>query len=210
MATVSYRYDIKFGGNSVSQVKVNGTDVKRVKVDGNDVVHKFITYKTTATIKCYIRFSSLKASSDYTVCGDDCSDVRGDGYFFVSSTTSGDSLSDSGGSIPLVEVYFGNGYILERLNNLRKTFSNLDPKNSQTFNNFSCDTTGYPDKSNAQFRVAAFYDTDSGGSWLRTSWGDVNISERKYTPYMTPNTSTTATILLGSISKTFTRTVQEY
>lgn len=211
MATVSYTYDLKCNGGNVSQVKVNGTDVKRVKVNGVDVIHKFITYKTTATINCYIRFSSLKADPADTSCGDYYSDVSGIGNFYVEASTTGDSLSDSGGSIPNVEVYFRSGHILEVRNNYHDTFSNLDPKNAQTFNNFNISATKFLTSPNTQFNMLAFYDGYSDGSVLRTSWGNVNISAEKPTPYITPGgSSITTSILLGSISKTFIRTVQEY
>lgn len=214
MATVSYTYDIKCNGGNVSQVKINGTDVKRVKVNGVDVIHKFVTYKTTATIYVWMHISELRAGPVYTSCGNYYSDVDGKGYFFVSCSTSGDSLSDSGGSIPNVEVYFRRGRILGAPNNYHDTFSNLDPNKLQTFNNFFQSTTTYItdkyEERNEPFRVSAFKDYYSDGSELKTSWGNVNISAEKYTPYLTQDTSTAADIVLGSISKTFTKTVQEY
>lgn len=212
MSTVSYTYDLKCNGGNVSQVKINGTDVKRLKVNGVDVIHKFVTYKCTATIYVWIHFSQLYARPSYESCGDYFSDVDGNGHFFVSSSTSGDSLSDSGGSIPNVEVYFRRGFILGVLYNYHDTFSNLDPNKSQDFNNFSTLATvsigSYDD--NEPFRLSAFKDAYSDGSELRTSWGNVNISAEKYTSYITQNTNTITSILLGSISKTFTKTVQEY
>lgn len=212
MATVSYTYDLKCNGGNVSQVKINGTDVKRVKVNGNDVIHKFVTYQTTAKIYVWMHISELRAGPAYTSCSDYYSDVDVKGYFFVSSSTSGDSLSDSGGSIPNVEVYFRSGYILGIQNNHHDTFSNLDPNKLQTFNNFSKFATVFIDSNDADtpFRLSAFKDYYSNGSELRTSWGNVNISAEKYTPYLTQGTSTAADIVLGSISKTFTKTVQEY
>ena len=210
MATVSYTYDLKCNGGNISQVKINGTDVKRVKVNGVDVIHKFVTYKTTATIYVWMHISELRAGPAYTSCGYYYSDVYGKGYFFVSSSTSGDSLSDSGGSIPNVEVYFKRGYILGIQNNYHDTFSNLDPNKLQTFNNFFQSKTAYEYRDrNEPFHVSAFKDY-SNGSELKTSWGNVNISAEKYTPYLTQDTSTAADIVLGSISKTFTKTVQEY
>lgn len=214
MATVSYTYDLKCNGGNVSQVKINGTDVKRLKVNGVDVIHKFVTYKTTATIYVWMHISELRAGPVYTSCGYYYSDVDGKGYFFVSSSTSGDSLSDSGGSIPNVEVYFRRGHILGIQNNYHDTFSNLDPNKLQTFNNFFQSKTAYItdkyEERNEPFRVSAFKDYYSDGSELKTSWGNVNISAEKYTPYLTQDTSTAADIVLGSISKTFTKTVQEY
>ena len=214
MSTVSYTYDLKCDGSNVSQVKINGTDVKRLKVNGKDVIHKFVTYKTTATIYVWMHISELRAGPVYTSCGNYYSDVDGKGYFFVSSSTSGDSLSDSGGSIPNVEVYFRRCHILETLNNHHDTFSNLDPNKLQTFNNFFQSITAYItdkyEERNEPFRVSAFKDYYSDGSELKTSWGNVNISAEKYTPYLTQDTSTAADIVLGSISKTFTKTVQEY
>lgn len=212
MATVSYTYDLKCNGGNVSQVKINGTDVKRLKVNGKDVIHKFVTYQTTAIIYVWMHISELRAGPAYTSCGDYYSDVDGKGYFFVSSSTSGDSLSDSGGSIPNVEVYFRRCFILGRQNNHHDTFSNLDPNKLQTFNNFSSFATAFIDSYDADepFRLSAFKDYYSDGSELKTSWGNVNISAEKYTPYLTQGTSTAADIVLGSISKTFTRTVQEY
>lgn len=212
MATVSYTYDLKCNGKNVSQVKINGTDVKRVKVNGNDVIHKFVTYKTTATIYVWINFSQLHAGPSYKSCGDYFSDVHGNGHFSVSSSTSGDSLSDSGGSIPNVEVYFRRTNIFDYQINHHDTFSNLDPNKSQTFNNFSTFANAFIDSYDADkpFRLLAFKDVYSDGSVLRTSWGNVNISAEKYTPYITQNTNTPTSILLGSISKTFTKTVQEY
>ena len=214
MATVSYTYDLKCNGGNVSQVKINGTDVKRLKVNGVDVIHKFVTYKTTATIYVWMHISELRAGPVYTSCGNYYSDVDGKGYFFVSSRTSGDSLSDSGGSIPKVEVYVRRCHILETLNNHHDTFSNLDPNKLQTFNNFFQSITAYItdkyEERNEPFRVSAFKDYYSDGSELKTSWGNVNISAEKYTPYLTQYTSTAADIVLGSISKTFTKTVQEY
>lgn len=212
MATVSYTYDLKCNGGNVSQVKINGTDVKRVKVNGNDVIHKFVTYTTKATIYVGIYFSQLYASPIYTRCGDYCSDVDGDGYFYVASSTSGDSLSDSGGSIPNVEVYFRRTKVLNIQINHHDTFSNLDPNKSQTFNNFSSYETVFMNRYDADkpFRLLAFKDVYSDGSVLRTSWGNVNISAEKYTPYITQNTNTPTSITLGFISKIFTKTVQEY
>lgn len=214
MATVSYTYDLKCNGGNVSQVKINGTDVKRVKVNGTDVIHKYITYRTTAIIYVWMHISELRADPAYISCGNYYSDVKGKGYFFVSSSTSGDSLSDSGGNIPNVEVYFRRGHILGIQNNHHDTFSNLDPNKLQTFNNFFQSTTAYvtdkDEEINEPFRVSAFKDYYSDGSVLKTSWGNVNISAEKYTPYLTQGTSTAADIVLGSISKTFTKTVQEY
>lgn len=214
MSTVSYTYGLKCNDGNVSQVKINGADVKRLKVNGVDVIHKFVTYKTKATIYVCMHISELSAGPVYTSCGNYYSDVDGKGYFFVSSSTSGDSLSDSGGSIPNVEVYFRRGYILGILNNYNDTFSNLDPNKSQTFNNFFHSPTVYItdkyEERNEPFRVSAFNDYYSDGSELKTSWGNVNISAEKYTPYLTQGTSKAADIVLGLISKTFTKTIQEY
>ncbi len=207
MATVSYTYDLKCNENNVSQVKVNGTDVKRLQVNGKDVIHKFVTYKCTATIHCWIYYSSLKAGAVYQSCNDDYVDVEGTGYFFVSYGTSGDSLSDSGGSIPNVEVYFRRAMMLDTLCFHHETFSNLDPKTNQTFGNFR----GFDTYSigSDPFSVEIFRDVYSDGSELRTDWGNVNISA-KLDALLYSNSETASSAILGSISKTFTRTVQEY
>lgn len=210
MATVSYTYDLKCNGSNVSQVKINGTDVKRLKVNGKDVIHKFVTYSCTATIKCSLYFTSLKTSALYQSCGDDYTDITATGFFYVWESTSGDSLSDSGGSIPNVEVYFRRVYLLEH--SLapyfhHDTFSNLSPVSESRFGQFSDSTT--LQVSSKSFLVDVFYDAYSDGSELRTDWGNVNISAKK-SAWLNADTNTEFPIILGSISKTFTRTVQEY
>lgn len=215
MATATYTYDLKCNGNNVSQVKINGTDVKRVKVNGKDVIHKFVTYKTTATIKCFLRFNSLTARGSYYECGEWYSDVLGSGFFYVSYSADGDSLSDSGGSIPKVEVYFRRGNVLNTQISYHETFSQLDPTVNQQFKSFDVGPRRYFVTSiNADrddpFDADVFYDGYLDGSVLRTSWGDVNISASKYVTLTPGGTSMSTDILLGSISKTFTKTVQEY
>lgn len=212
MATVSYTYDLKCNDGNVSQVKINGTDVKRLKVNGVDVIHKFVTYKCTATINCSLRFTSLKTSVLYKSCGDDYTDITATGFFYVWHSVRGDSLSDSGGSIPDVEVYFRRVYIL--LNSSvytpdfhHATFSNLSPVSESRFGQFSDSVT--LQVSSEPFLVNVFHDEYSNGSELRTDWGNVNISEERTTQCYS-NTNRVVNIKLGSISKTFTRTVQEY
>lgn len=209
MATVSYTYGLKCNGGNVSQVKINGTDVKRVKVNGTDVIHKFVTYSCTATIKCSLYFTSLKTSALYQSCNDDYTDITATGYFYVSSSTSGDSLSDSGGIIPNVEVYFRRVHILNTFAPKfhYDTFSNLSPVSESHFGSFSDSTT--VQVSSKSFLVDVFHDVYSDGSVLRTDWGDVNISA-KQSAWLNANTNIEFPIILGSISKTFTRTVQEY
>ena len=210
MATVSYTYDLKCDGSNVSQVKINGTDVKRLKVNGKDVIHKFVTYSCTAAITCSLYFTSLKTSALYQSCGDDYTDITATGFFYVWESTSGDSLSDSGGSIPNVEVYFRRVYLLEHSFAPyfhHDTFSNLSPVSESRFGQFSDSNT--LQVSSNPFLVDVFYDAYSDGSELRTDWGNVNISAKK-SAWLNADTNTEFPIILGSISKTFTRTVQEY
>ena len=210
MATVSYTYDLKCNGGNVSQVKINGTDVKRLKVNGKDVIHKFVTYKTTATITCSLYFTSLKTSALYWSCSDECTDITATGFFYVWESTSGDSLSDSGGSIPNVEVYFRRAHIFRNYlapDFYHDTFSNLSPVSESRFGQFSDSTT--LQVSSEPFLVDVFHDNYSDGSELRTDWGNVNISAKK-SAWLNADTNTEFPIILGSISKTFTRTVQEY
>lgn len=210
MATVSYTYDLKCNEKNVSQVKVNGTDVKRLKVNGKDVIHKFVTYSCTATIKCSLYFTSLKTSALYQSCNDDYTDITATGFFYVWESTSGDSLSDSGGSIPNVEVYFKKVQILGRSlvpDFYHATFSNLSPVSESRFGQFSDSTT--LQVSSKSFLVDVFHDVYSDGSELRTDWGNVNISA-KQSAWLNADTNIEFPIILGSISKTFTRTVQEY
>ena len=213
MATVSYTYDLKCNDGNVFQVKINGTDVKRVKVNGIDVIHKFVTYSCTATIKCSLYFTSLKTSALYQSCGDDYTDITATGFFYVWESTSGDSLSDSGGSIPNVEVYFRRVNILKRSyyqytpDFHHDTFSNLSPVSETRFGQFSDSATLYV--SSEPFLVDVFHDEYSDGSELRTDWGNVNISAKR-SAWLNADTNTEFPIILGSISKTFTRTVQEY
>lgn len=210
MATVSYTYDLKCNGGNVSQVKINGTDVKRLKVNGNDVIHKFVTYSCTATITCSLYFTSLKTSALYWSCSDECTDITATGFFYVWESTSGDSLSVSGGSIPNVEVYFRRVNILGTYYNpyfYHDTFSNLSPVSESRFGQFSDSTT--LQVSSEPFLVDVFHDNYSDGSELRTDWGNVNISAKK-SALLHAGTNTEFPIILGSISKTFTRTVQEY
>ena len=209
MATVSYTYDLKCNGSNVSQVKINGTDVKRLKVNGKDVIHKFVTYSCTATITCSLYFTSLKTSALYQSCGYDYTDITATGFFYVWESTSGDSLSDSGGSIPNVEVYFRRAHILVSSYPYfyHDTFSNLSPVSESRFGQFSDSTT--LQVSSKPFLVDVFYDAYSDGSELRTDWGNVNISAKK-SAWLNADTNTEFPIILGSISKTFTRTVQEY
>lgn len=214
MATVSYTYDLKCNGGNISQVKINGTDVKRLKVNGVDVIHKFVTYKCTATINCSLRFISLKTSTLYQSCGDDYTDITAAGFFYVWHSVRGDSLSDSGGSIPDVEVYFRRVHILRPpspfeypTNFYHDTFSNLSPVLESRFGHFSDSIT--LQVSSEPFLVNVFHDEYSDGSELRTDWGNVNISKERTTQCYS-KTNKVVNIKLGSISKTFTRTVQEY
>ena len=210
MSTVYYTYDLKCNDGNVSQVKINGTDVKRLKVNGNDVIHKFVTYSCTATITCSLYFTSLKTSALYWSCSDECTDITATGFFYVWESTSGDSLSDSGGSIPNVEVYFRSAHILGTYYNpdfYHATFSNLSPVSESRFGQFSDNTT--LQVSSEPFLVDVFHDEYSNGSELRTDWGNVNISAKK-SAWLNADTNTEFPIILGSISKTFTRTVQEY
>ena len=211
MATVSYTYDLKCNGGNVSQVKINGTDVKRLKVNGKDVIHKFVTYSCTATITCSLYFTSLKTSALYWSCSDECTDITATGFFYVWESTSGDSLSDSGGSIPNVEVYFRRVHILgDYYSNpdfYHDTFSNLSPVSESRFGQFSDSIT--LQVSSEPFLVNVFRDNYSDGSELRTNWGNVNISAER-SAWLNADTNTEFPIILGSISKTFTRTVQEY
>lgn len=210
MATVSYTYDLKCNDGNVSQVKINGTDVKRLKVNGNDVIHKFVTYSCTATINCSLYFTSLKTSALYWSCSDKYTDITATGFFYVWESTSGDSLSVSGGSIPNVEVYFRSVHILGAYYNpdfYHATFSNLSPVSESRFGQFS-DSTSLQ-VSSEPFLVDVFHDEYSNGSVLRTDWGNVNISAKK-SALLNAGTNKEFPIILGSISKTFTRTVQEY
>ena len=211
MATVSYTYDLKCNDGNVSQVKINGTDVKRLKVNGKDVIHKFVTYKCTATINCSLRFTSLKTSALYQSCSDDYTDITATGFFYVWHSVRGDSLSDSGGSIPNVEVYFRRVHILLKSSFIpdfhHATFSNLSPVSESRFGQFSDSVT--LQVSSEPFLVNVFHDEYSDGSELRTDWGNVNISEERTTQCYS-GTNRVVNIKLGSISKTFTRTVQEY
>ena len=210
MATVSYTYDLKCDGSNVSQVKINGTDVKRLKVNGKDVIHKFVTYSCTATITCSLYFTSLKTSALYQSCGNDYTDITATGFFYVWESTSGDSLSDSGGSIPNVEVYFRRVYLLEHSfapDFHHDTFSNLSPVSESRFGQFSDSNT--LQVSSNPFLVDVFHDFYSDGSELRTDWGNVNISAER-SVWLHADTNIEFPIILGSISKTFTRTVQEY
>lgn len=210
MATVSYTYDLKCNGGNVSQVKINGTDVKRLKVNGNDVIHKFVTYKCTATINCSLRFTSLETSALYWSCSYEYTDITATGFFYVWHSVRGDSLSDSGGSIPNVEVYFRRVYILGYSPDFyHDTFSNLSPVSESRFGQFSDRVTLDVSSSPEPFLVSVFHDEYSDGSELRTDWGNVNISEERTTQCYS-NTNRVVNIKLGSISKTFTRTVQEY
>lgn len=211
MSTVCYTYDLKCNDGNVSQVKINGTDVKRLKVNGNDVIHKFVTYKCTATINCSLRFTSLKTSALYWSCGADYTDITATGFFYVWYSVRGDSLSDSGGSIPNVEVYFrrvhilGTTYYTPDFNHA--TFSNLSPVSELRFGQFSDSIT--LQVSSEPFLVNVFHDEYSDGSELRTDWGNVNISEERTTQCYS-ETNRAFNIKLGSISKTFIRIVQEY
>ena len=209
MATVSYTYDLKCDGSNVSQVKINGTDVKRLKVNEKDVSHKFVTYSCTATITCSLYFTSLKTSALYQSCGDDYTDITATGFFYVWESTSGDSLSDSGGSIPNVEVYFRRAHILVSSYPYfyHDTFSNLSPVSETRFGQFSDSTT--LQVSSNPFLVDVFHDFYSDGSELRTDWGNVNISA-KQSVWLHADNNIEFPIILGSISKTFTKTVQEY
>lgn len=210
MATVSYTYDLKCNGGNISQVKINGTDVKRVKVNGVDVIHKFVTYSCTATITCSLYFTSLKTSALYQSCSDDYTDITATGFFYVWESTSGDSLSDSGGSIPNVEVYFRRAHILYSYwtpDFHHATFSNLSPVSESRFGQFSDSIT--LQVSSEPFLVDVFHDEYSDGSELRTDWGNVNISAKE-SVWLNANTNIDFPIILGSISKTFTKTVQEY
>lgn len=214
MSTVYYTYDLKCNGGNVSQVKINGTDVKRLKVNGNDVIHKFVTYKCTATINCSLRFTSLETSALYWSCSYEYTDITATGFFYVWHSVRGDSLSDSGGSIPNVEVYFRRAHILLKSSFgqyapdfYHDTFSNLSPVSESRFGQFSDSVT--LQVSSEPFLVNAFHDEYSDGSELRTDWGNVNISEERTTQCYS-NTNRVVNIKLGSISKTFTRTVQEY
>lgn len=210
MATVSYTYDLKCNDGNVSQVKINGTDVKRLKVNGVDVIHKFVTYSCTATITCSLYFTSLKTSALYWSCSDKCTDITATGFFYVWESTSGDSLSASGGSIPNVEVYFRRVHILDPSlypDFHHDTFSNLSPVSESRFGQFSDSTT--LQVSSESFLVDVFHDVYSDGSELRTDWGNVNISAKR-SAWLHADTNIEFPIILGSISKTFTRTVQEY
>ena len=209
MSTVYYTYDLKCNDGNVSQVKINGTDVKRLKVNGKDVIHKFVTYSCTAAITCSLYFTSLKTSALYQSCGDDYTDITATGFFYVWESTSGDSLSDSGGSIPNVEVYFRRAHILGNYypDFYHDTFSNLSPVSESRFGQFSVSETLLV--SSKSFLVAVFYDSYSDGSELRTDWGNVNISAKR-SVWLQADTNREFPIILGSISKTFTRTIQEY
>lgn len=135
---------------------------------------------------------------------------------YVWESTSGDSLSDSGGSIPNVEVYFRRVHILKPSSSSHwytpyfhhYTFSNLSPVSESRFGQFS-DSYYTLQVSSEPFLVDVFHDEYSDGSELRTDWGNVNISAKK-SAWLNADTNIEFPIILGSISKTFTRTVQEY
>lgn len=225
MATVSYTYDLKCNGGNVSQVKINGTDVKRVKVNGNDVIHKFVKYTTTVTLNCYIRFDEITKVDRYDECGETYVIYKCNGQILVGYSTSGDSMSDSGAEVPVVELYFRRYKICEEhlgypeLNH--ETFSDITPGElgwhptgiggallypvGTTVHEFSREYTDLSEEG-----CAYFGDVYEDGSYLRTPWGDVNISAHHNISNFTGTSVEYKYVLLGSISKTFTRTVQEY
>lgn len=225
MATVSYTYDLKCNGGNVSQVKINGTDVKRVKVNGNDVIHKFVKYTTTVTLNCYIRFDEITKTGTYNVCGETYISYKCNGQILVGYSTSGDSMSDSGAEVPAVELYFRRYAICEEhfsdLELHHKTFSDITPGElgwyptgiggaplypvGTTVYEFSREYTDFSEES-----CAYFSDYYKNGSNLRTPWGNVNISASHDIPDFTGTSVEYKYVLLGSISKTFTRAVQEY
>lgn len=223
--TVSYTYDLKCNGGNVSQVKINDTDVKRVKVNGVDVIHKFVKYTTTVTLNCYIRFDEITKTGTYDACGETYIEYKCNGQILVGYSTSGDSVDDSGAEVPAVELYFRRYGICEshfpRPELYHKTFSNIMPRElgwyptgidgassypvGTTVHEFSREYTEYSEDASADF--SDFYEN---GSELRTPWGNVNISASHDIPDFTGTSVEYKYVLLGSISKTFTKTVQEY
>lgn len=230
MATVSYTYGLKYNGGNVSQVKINGTDVKRVKVNGNDVIHKFVKYTTTVTLNCYIRFDKITKTGTYYECGEAYIEYKCNGQILVGYSTSGDSMSDSGAEVPVVGLYFCRYRICEgwgwgglgRPELYQETFSNITPRElgwyptgiggallypvGTTVHEFSREYTCFSEDD----YCAYFGDVYEDGSYLRTPWGDVNISAHHNISNFTGTSVEYKYVLLGSISKTFTRTVQEY
>lgn len=222
MATASYIYNLKCNGGNVSQVKINGTDVKRVKVNGVDVIHKIVEYTTTVTLECYIRFDEITKTDTYDACGERYTCYKCNGQILVGYSTSGDSMSDSGAEVPAVGLYFrryiiGGGYFsYPKL--YHETFSNITPRKldwyltgiddaplypvGTTVHEFSCE---YEDSYDAYFG-----DDYEDGSDLSTPWGNVNISAHHNMPNFTGTSVEYKYVLLGSISKTFTRAVLEY
>lgn len=220
MATVSYTYDLKCNGGNVSQVKINGTDVKRVKVNRVDVIHKFEKYTTTVTFNCYIRFDKITKTEEWTQCGDTYAVYDYEGRIFVNFTSSGDSINDTGGVLPAVEFYFRQYFICNELKLYHKTISNIKPS-IEIYHPFSYPigtevysfSGSFTKEKDSDFVLCG--DLYSDGSEMRTSWGNLNISASHYLSEFTKGTVDIESeknkyIKLGSISKTFTKTVQEY
>lgn len=225
MATVSYTYDLKCNSGNVSQVKINGTDVKRVKVNGVDVIHKFVKYTTKVTLDCYIRFDEIAEIDTYDVCGVVSTVYKCNGQILVGYRTSGDSMSNSGAEVPAVGLYFCSYRICEEVLFIpelyHETFSNITPQKLDWFQtgiggvSFPVGTTVHEFSreryaGSDEYDCAYFGDEYENGSCLITPWGDVNISARHSISDFTGTSVEYKHVLLGSISKTFTRTVQEY
>ena len=219
MATVSYTYDLKCNGGNVSQVKINGTDVKRVKVNGVDVIHKFVKYTTTVNINCYIIFNKIIYTGDYTECGATYHYYDYEGTIFVNYTYSGDSIDSTGAVIPTVDFYFRRYHIGDALELYHKTFSNIEPSFDSGSLSYPVGKTVYEfwgtfDKDN-DADITLCEDMYSNGSEMKTSWGNVNISAGHNLSEFTNgvvniDTVENVYIKLGSISRSFTKTVQEY
>lgn len=218
MATVSYTYKLKCNGGNVSQVKINGTDVKRVKINGVDVINKFSTYTVTVTLNCYIIFREIRKITEYTECGKIYTHYEYTGEIIVSYTLSGD-VGNVDVVIPVVEFYFREYYICQNFYFSHKTLSNIEPSwevenpiyhNPEGTNVYSFSGSFTKGKGDDYVLCEDRY---LDGSEMRTSWGNVNISAAHYLSELGAvdiDTIINRDIKLGSISKTFTRNVQEY
>lgn len=221
MATVSYTYDLKCNGGNISQVKINGTDVKRVKVNGVDVIHKFVKYTTTVTLNCYIIFNKIRRIRSYDSCGASYSDYEYKGSIFANYAYSGDSIDNTDAVIPAtIDFYFRRYWVCSELKLHHDTFSNIKLVSEPD------SLLGYPTGTTVHEFSGTFTKDDSDdytmcedvysdGSEMKTSWGNVNISASHDLSEFTNGVIDISTvenvyIKLGSISRSFTRTVQEY
>ena len=221
MSTVYYTYDLKCDGSNVSQVKINGTDIKRLKINGVDVIHKFVNYTTTVNINCYIIFNKIRLIGSYDSCGDTQYEYEYEGSIFANYTYSGVSIDNTDAVIPAtIDFYFRRYWVGNHLELYHDTFSNiklvsesdslLGYPTGTTVHGFSGTFNKYEDED-----TILCGDVYSDGSEMKTSWGNVNISANHHLSEFTNGVVDISTvenvyIKLGSIPRSFTKTVQEY